>query len=155
MSKTNALRLLEQAGIAHRTMSYEYEETALGGRHAAQQLGIPPEQMFKTLVTRGGGGIFVFCIPVSEELDLRKAARAAGVKKLEMVHVRELLSLTGYVRGGCSPIGMKKKYPTYIDETAELCDEINVSAGVRGMQLTLSPQDLIAYTGAVVCDLTE
>ena len=117
---------------------------------------MPPEQVFKTLVARGEKrGILVFCIPVCCALDLKKAAKAAGDKKIEMVHMKELLPLTGYIRGGCSPIGMKKTYPTFIDETAQLYDEIAVSAGMRGQQLILSPDDLIDYTDMNVCDLTE
>ena len=117
---------------------------------------MPPEQVFKTLVTRGDKrGILVFCIPVCCTLDLKKAAKAAGDKKVEMVHQNELLPLTGYIRGGCSPVGMKKAYPTFLDETAELYDEIAVSAGARGQQLILSPADLIDYGQLQVCDLTE
>ena len=117
---------------------------------------MPPEQVFKTLVARGEKrGIVVFCVPVCCELDLKKAAKAAGDKKIEMVHMKELLPLTGYIRGGCSPIGMKKVYPTFIDETAQLYEEIAVSAGMRGQQLILHPDDLICYTDMTVCDLTE
>ena len=138
MTKTNAMRLLDAAGIAYRTAEYEYDESDLSGKHAAQQVGLPEEQVFKTLVTRGDKtGLLVFCIPVSDELDLRRAASVSGNKKLEMIHVKELLPLTGYIRGGCSPIGMKKKYPTYIDETSILFDEIAVSAGQRGLQIIL------------------
>ena len=157
MTKTNAMRLLEQAGISFTAQEYSYDENNLDGKLIPEKLGIPSEQIFKTLVTRGAGknSIYVFCIPVSEELDLRKAAKAAGEKKIEMTHVKELLQLTGYIRGGCSPIGMKKKYPTFIDETAELNDFICVSAGVRGCQLMLSPADLIRYTEAEIFDLTE
>lgn len=156
MTKTNATRLLEQAGIPCRTAEYSYDESDLSGLHAAQAVGMPPEQVFKTLVARGEKrGVLVFCIPVCCELDLKKAARAAGDKKVEMVPMKTLLSLTGYVRGGCSPIGMKKAYPTYIDETAGLFDELAVSAGARGQQLILAPQDLIDYADMTVCDLTE
>ena len=106
--------------------------------HAAEQTGMPPEQVFKTLVARGErSGLLVFCIPVCCELDLKKAAQAAREKKVELVHVRELLELTGYLRGGCSPVGMKKQFPTYIDETAVLYEEIAVSAGIRGCQMLL------------------
>lgn len=154
MTKTNAMRLLDAAKVPYRTAEYDYDESDLSGVHAAQSIGMPEEQVFKTLVTRGDKtGLIVFCIPVAEELDLRKAAAASGNKKVEMVHVKELLGLTGYIRGGCSPIGMKKKYPTYVDETVILHDEIAVSAGQRGVQLILSPADLIAYTDAVECDI--
>ena len=156
MIKTNAVRLVELAGIACRTAEYDYCEQDLSGLHAAQAIGMPPEQVFKTLVARGDKqGISVFCIPVCCELDLKKAAKASGDKKVDLVAVKELLPLTGYIRGGCSPIGMKKSYPTFIDETAQLYDEIAVSAGMRGQQLLLSPDDLIQYAGMTACDLTE
>ena len=151
MTKTNAMRLLDAAGIRYRTAEYDYDESDLSGLHAAEQIDLPAEQVFKTLVTRGDRtGINVFCIPVTDELDLRRAASLSGNKKLELIHVKELLPLTGYMRGGCSPRGMKKKYPTYIDETCILFDEIAVSAGMRGEQIILSPQDLMDYTGARV-----
>ena len=118
-------------------------------------IGEPPEQIFKTLVARGEKrGYLVFCIPVCCELDLKKAAKAAKDKKVELIHVKELLPLTGYIRGGCSPIGMKKCFPTYIDETAILYDEIGVSAGQRGAQVLLNPETLCEYVGAEFCDLT-
>ena len=156
MVKTNAVRLVRQAGIPCRTAEYDYDENDLSGLHAAEAIGMPPEQVFKTLVTRGEKrGILVFCIPVCCELDLKKAAKAAGDKKVEMMPQKDLLGLTGYIRGGCSPVGMKKAYPTFIDETAELFDEIAVSAGARGQQLLLPPQSLIDYVTMSVCDLTE
>ena len=156
MTITNAMRLLKQAGIEYGTSEYEVDESDLSGVHAARMLGIDPDCMFKTLVTRGEKkGIYVFCIPVAEELDLKKCAAAVGEKKVEMIHVKELLGLTGYIRGGCSPIGMKKKYPTYIDEIATLFDRIYVSAGMRGQQVILSPEDLRAYTDAAFVDLTK
>lgn len=155
MTKTNAMRLLDAAGITFETTEYEYDESDLSGVHAAKAIGMPPEQVFKTLVTRGDKtGVAVFCIPVCCELDLRKAAIVSGNKKLEMTHVKELLDLTGYLRGGCSPIGMKKQYPTYIDETAELFDTIAVSAGLRGQQIIIKPNDLIAYINAKQADVT-
>ena len=154
-TKTNAVRLVTQAGVSCRESFYEYNENDLSGMHAAAAIGIPPEQVFKTLVTRGTKtGISVFCIPVCMELDLKKAAKAASDKAIEMVAVKELLSLTGYIRGGCSPIGMKKKYPTYFDETCMLWDEIAVSAGERGHQMILAPKDLISLTNALICDIT-
>ena len=155
MTKTNVMRLLEQADIPFRTAEYEYDESDLSGNHAADVIGMPREQVFKTLVTRAGkGGIYVFCIPVCDELDLKKAAKACGEKSIEMLHVKELLSVTGYIRGGCSPIGMKKKFPTYIDETAILFDEIAVSAGMRGEQVILAPDALAKYIGAELFELT-
>jgi Cys-tRNA(Pro)/Cys-tRNA(Cys) deacylase len=153
-TKTNAVRLVEQAGIACRECFYEYDEKDLNGNHAAAAIGMPGEQVFKTLVARGEKtGIHVFCIPVCCELDLKKAARAAGDKNMEMVPVKELLTLTGYIRGGCSPVGMKKKYPTYCDETAELWDEIAVSAGARGHQMILPPLALAGLVGAKLVDI--
>ena len=135
-SKTNAVRLVQQAGFSCREAFYEYDENDLNGNHAAKAIGFPPEQVFKTLVARGERtGINVFCIPVCCELNLKKAAAAAKDKNMELIPVKELLSVTGYIRGGCSPIGMKKKYPTYIDEVCILCDEIAVSAGERGHQM--------------------
>ena len=155
MTKTNAMRMLEAAGIAYRTAEYDFDEDHLSGVHAAEEIGMPAEQVFKTLVTRGDrSGVLVFCVPVAEELDLRKAAAASGNKKIEMIHVKELTGLTGYVRGGCSPVGMKKKYPTIMDETAQLFEEISVSAGVRGLQVILSPFDLAGYTDAEMADVT-
>ena len=151
MTKTNVMRLLDAAGVHYRTAEYEYDESDLSGRHAAEQLDLPAEQVFKTLVARGDKtGLVVFCIPVLDELDLRRAAAVSGNKKVELIHLKELLPLTGYLRGGCSPIGMKKKFPTYIDETCILFDEIAVSAGARGKQIILSPDDLISYTAATV-----
>ena len=154
-TKTNAVRLVEQAGIACRECFYEYDEKDLNGNHAAAAIGMPGEQVFKTLVARGEKtGINVFCIPVCCELDLKKAARAAGDKNMEMVPVKELLTLTGYIRGGCSPVAMKKKYPTFFDETAELWDEIAVSAGARGHQMILPPLALAGLVGAKLVDIT-
>ena len=153
-AKTNAIRLVEQAGIACREAFYDYDEKDLSGIHAATAVGLPPEQVFKTLVARGDrSGIQVFCIPVCFELDLKKAAKITGDKKIEMVHVKELLNLTGYIRGGCSPVGMKKKYPTYIDETCILFDEISVSAGERGHQMILNPIKLADFIGAELVDI--
>ena len=154
-AKTNAVRLVEQAGIPCREAFYEFDEKDLSGIHAAQAVGMPEEQVFKTLVARGERtGISVFCIPVCYELDLKKAAKSVGDKKLELVAVKELLGLTGYIRGGCSPVGMKKKYPTYFDETCILWDEIAVSAGERGHQMILPPEALAELINAKIVDLT-
>lgn len=154
-SKTNAVRLVEQAGISCKEQFYQYQENDLSGMHAAQALGMPPEQVFKTLVARGPKtGIHVYCIPVCCELDLKKAAKAAGDKSMELVAVKELLPLTGYIRGGCSPVGMKKQYPTFLDETCILYDEIAVSAGERGHQMLLAPDDLAKITNAIYADIT-
>lgn len=154
-TKTNAIRLVEQAKIPCREAFYAYDESDLSDHHAANAVGMPEEQVFKTLVTRGERtGIHVFCIPVCCELDLKKAAKAAGDKSIAMVTVKELLPLTGYIRGGCSPVGMKKKYPTHMDETCILYDEIAVSAGARGHQMILDPLMLAALIGAELADLT-
>ena len=155
MTKTNAMRLLDKANISYEVQCYEYDEADLSGVHAAQCLGMPPEQIFKTLVTRGEKrGVQVFCIPVNANLDLKKAARVSGDKKIEMIAVKELLALTGYIRGGCSPVGMKKLYPTYLDETALCFDRIGVSAGARGQQIMVNPEDLIQFVPMQTADLT-
>ena len=149
------MRLLDAAKIRYRTAEYEWDESDLSGTHAAEAIGMPSDQIFKTLVARGEKrGFLVFCIPVCCELDLKKAAKAASDKKVELIHVKELLPTTGYIRGGCSPIGMKKVFPTYLDETAILHDEIGVSAGCRGCQVLLAPDDLISYVNSEVTDLT-
>ena len=154
-SKTNAVRLVSQAKIPCREAFYEYDVDDLSGIHAAEALGFPPEQVFKTLVARGSRtGINVFCIPVCSELDLKKAAKVAGDKDMAMVPVKDLLGLTGYIRGGCSPVGMKKRYPTFFDETCEIFDEIAVSAGERGHQMIVPPSELIALIGAAISDIT-
>lgn len=153
-SKTNAVRLILQAGIPCREYFYEYDENDLNGNHAAQAIGMPPEQVFKTLVARGlKTGINIFCIPVCCELDLKKAARAAGDKNMELVAVKELLSLTGYIRGGCSPVGMKKLFPTVFHETVVLFDTICVSAGKIGAQVEVDPQALMELLGAEAADV--
>ena len=155
-TKTNAVRLVQQAGILCREGFYEFDESDLSGTHAAAAMGMPPEQVFKTLVARGEKtGINVFCIPVCCELNLKKAARAAGDKNMELVAVKELLGLTGYIRGGCSPVGMKKKYPTFFDETCVLWEEIAVSAGARGHQMIVPPEALAELVSAKLVDLTE
>ena len=154
-TKTNAVRLVQQSKIPCRESFYEYDEKDLNGNHAAAAIGMPPEQVFKTLVARGEKtGINVFCIPVCCELDLKKAAKTAGDKNMEMVAVKDLLALTGYIRGGCSPVGMKKKYPTFMDETCVLWEEIAVSAGARGHQMILPPEDLANLVDAKLADIT-
>lgn len=148
------MRLLDAAKIPYKTAEYEVDENDLSGIHVAEQLGQPAEQVFKTLVLKGERtGFFVCCIPVDKELDLKKAAKAAGDKKAEMLPLKSLLPTTGYIRGGCSPVGMKKKFPTFIDETAELFDEIAVSAGVRGAQIIINGTALAEYLGAKFADL--
>lgn len=156
MQKTNAMRQLERAQISYELQTYPYDESDLSGIHVAAALHLPPEQVFKTLVTQGERqGIQVFCIPVCASLDLKKAAHCSGDKKITMLPCKDLLAVTGYMRGGCSPIGMKKHYPTFIDQTALAFTRIGVSAGKRGMQLFLAPEDLIACTAMHTADLIE
>lgn len=153
-TKTNAVRLIQQAAIPCREEFYEFDENDLNGLHAAHAIGKPAEEVFKTLVARGERtGINVFCIPVCCELNLKKAAKAAGDKNMELVAVKELLVLTGYIRGGCSPVGMKKKYPTYFDEVCLLFDEIAVSAGERGHQMIVPAEALVDLVDGKLCDI--
>ncbi len=155
--RTNVLRMLEEQGIPCTVHTYPHQEgVPVDGATVARSLGEDPECVFKTLVARGASGaVLVFVIPVEYSLDLKKAARAAGEKSVELVHVKEILGLTGYVRGGCSPVGMKKQYPTVIHETAEILDTMMVSAGRIGLQVELAPGDLIRITGASTADLTR
>ena len=149
LQKTNAARLLDAAGIPYTLIPYEVDEEHLDAGHVAASLGEDIDRVFKTLVLRGDrNGFFVCVIPGSLEVDLKVAARISGNKSCEMIHVKELLPTTGYIRGGCSPIGMKKPFPTFLHESAFLYDTIYVSAGVRGLQLCLSPQDLLRLVGA-------
>lgn len=149
--KTNAARLLDAAGIDYGLVPYEVDENDLAATHVAEQLGEDIEQVFKTLVLRGDrNGFFVCVMPGDMEVDLKVAAKLSGNKSCEMLHVKELLPTTGYIRGGCSPIGMKKPFPTFIYESALLYDHIYVSAGVRGLQIRIAPQDLIAFVGAQI-----
>lgn len=155
MTKTNVMRMLDAEKITYSTAEYEYSEDDLSGVHAAEAINMPAEQVFKTLVTKGDKtGPIVFVIPVAEELDLKKAARVSHNKSIEMLHVKDLLGLTGYIRGGCSPIGMKKKFTTYIDETAVLFDNISISAGMRGVQVIINPEALVEFIDAKQADLT-
>lgn len=149
MNKTNALRILETHNISYKAVEYEVDEKDLSGTYVAFKIGADEELVYKTLVARNEKNeIYVFCVPVNQELNLKKAAAAAGCKKIEMIKLTELQPLTGYVRGGCSPIGMKKDYPVIIEETAQLNEFIYVSAGIRGMQIQISPPDLVKITGA-------
>ncbi len=154
LKTTNAMRLAQAAGVPLETASYDVSDENYDGNLVAEKIGMKPETVFKTLVLKGDKtGYLVCCLPVCEELDLKKVARASRNKSVEMIAVKELLPLTGYVRGGCSPIGMKKAFPTYIDETAQLFDRIAVSAGMRGEQMILSPGDLLGLAGAEYADL--
>lgn len=155
MKKTNAIRLLEQAGIDYEARMYPVDESDLSGTHAAPVLGLPAGQVFKTLVLRGAKtGYFVCCIPVDQEVDLKKAAKAVGDKKAEMLPMKDLLPVTGYLRGGCSPVGMKKKFPTFFDASAQKWERISVSAGTRGEMVLVEPEQLRELTSAVYTELT-
>lgn len=154
IAKTNAARLLDQMGIGYELIAYEVDEADLSATHIAAQLKEPIEQVYKTLVMEGDRtGHFVCVVPGGEEVDLKRAAKVSGNKKCDLIAMKQLLPLTGYVRGGCSPIGMKKAFPTYIEEISQLYDYIYVSAGVRGLQFKIAPQDLIAACHATLCDL--
>ena len=154
IAKTNAARLLDAARVKYTLVPYEVDESNLAADHVAEQLGEPIEQVFKTLVLRGDRtGIFVCVVPGDCEVNLKVAARVSGNKSAEMIHVKELLATTGYIRGGCSPIGMRKPFPTYIHSTCTNYDRIYVSAGIRGLQICISPDDLLRVTGATLTEL--
>ncbi len=156
MVKTNVTRLLAASGVRHSVLEYAVDESDLSGEHTAALLGLPRERVFKTLALVGERtGVFICCIPCHEEIDLRKAAKAAGDKKCEMLPMKDLLPATGYIRGGVSPIGMKRKYPLFVDETATLQEAVAISAGQRGAMALLAPDALLAYTGAALADLTK
>lgn len=155
MVKTNAMRLLDKAKIKYDTIEYEIDENDLSGVTIAKKANLDDKMVFKTLVAKGDKtGYLVLCIPVAKEVDLKKAAKISGNKKIEMVHVKDLLGLTGYIRGGCSPVGMKKKFDTYFDETCKNFEKITVSAGVRGCQLLLNTGDITKFTNAKINSLT-
>lgn len=154
MQKTNVMRMLDKAKITYTTVTYEVDESDLSGTHIAECTGMNPETVFKTLVAKGDkNGFCVFCIPCAEEVDLKKAAKITGNKKVEFLHLKDLLPTTGYIRGGCSPIGMKKKLPTYIHESAKNFDTISVSGGMRGLQVILAPLELAKFTDADFANL--
>ncbi len=153
--KTNVMRLLDQAGVAYVPHSYPHEDGAVDGVTVARMTGQDPDRVFKTLVTKGASGnYYVFPIPVGAALDLKKAAKAAGEKSVAMLPQRELLPLTGYVHGGCSPVGMKKRFPTIFDETCLLFDTILVSAGKIGYQVEVDPEALMELVGGTAADVT-
>lgn len=156
ISKTNAARILDQKKVQYELVPYTVDENNLAATHVADELGEDIEQVFKTLVLRGDrNGLLVCVIPGDKEVDLKKAAKLSGNKKVEMIAMKELLPLTGYIRGGCCPIGMKKPFPTWIHSTCLKFPFIYISAGIRGLQLKLAPQDLIGVTGAVAADLVS
>ena len=145
------MRMLDRAKIEYEAIFYEVDESDLSGTHVADSVGLPYSQVFKTLVAKGDkNGLCVFCIPVDKEIDLKLAAVASGNKKVEMIAVKDLLNLTGYIRGGCSPVGMKKQFPTYFDEAITLHEKITISAGIRGCQLLLKSDKLIEFTKAEI-----
>ncbi|MBS7328042.1 MAG: Cys-tRNA(Pro) deacylase [Oxalobacter sp.] len=155
ISKTNAARMLDKAKIAYRLIPYHVDEEDLSATHVAESLGQDIEQVFKTLVLHGDRtGHLVCVVPGNHEIDLKKAAKVSGNKRCEMIAVKELFPLTGYIRGGCSPLGMKKKFPTYIHTTLENFEKIYVSAGLRGLQIEIAPKDLVEASNAVLADLT-
>ena len=153
-AKTNVARLLDSAGIEYELITYEVDENNLAADHVAEELGEDINSVFKTLVLRASDNDHLVCVvPGNREVDLKKAAKAAGKKKVEMIHMKELQPLTGYIRGGCSPIGMKKPFPTYFHETLNEFDHIFVSAGVRGLQLKIVPGELVKYVKGTVADI--
>ncbi len=154
VKKTNAVRIMEASKVPFELLEYEIDEEALSAEDAAAKTNVPEEQTFKTLCARGDKqGVMMVCVPAGRELDFKKLASASGSKSAELVHLKEVNGLTGYIRGGCSPIGTKKKYPVYIDETAILFDYITVNAGQRGLLFKLAPDDLIKVTEAQAADL--
>ncbi len=154
-TKTNVMRILDKAKINYNHYEYPHGKEAVDGLSVAKLLGQNPNQVFKTLVTHGGGGYYVFVIPVAEELDLKKAARAVGEKSVEMIHVKDINKVTGYIRGGCSPIGMKKQYKTVIHTSANDIKTMIVSAGKIGYQIELPPKELISLIGADTADIVK
>lgn len=155
MHKTNVMRMLDKAKITYTVKEYEVDESDLSGIHVAESVGMDTDMVFKTLVAKGDKtGFCVFCIPCAEELDLKKAAKVSGNKRVELLPLKDLLPTTGYIRGGCSPIGMKKQFPTFINETAMLFYEIAISGGMRGVQVILSPDTLNDFIGSSYADLT-
>lgn len=156
IEKTNAARLLDKAGIGYKLIPYEFDENDLAAQHVAESLGQDIERVFKTLVLHGDRTGHIVCVvPGNAEVDLKALAKASGNKKVEMIAMKDLLSVTGYIRGGCSPVGMKKRFPTFFHSTAPSFDTIYVSAGVRGLQFEINPADLISFVGGSVADVVS
>lgn len=156
IDKTNVARLLDKAGIKYNLIPYEFDENDLAAQHVADSLGQDIAKVFKTLVLRGDKSGHIVCvIPGDKEVDLKALAKVSGNKKVEMIAMKDLLTVTGYIRGGCSPIGMKKRFPTYFHTSANEHEIIYVSAGVRGLQIEINPKDLISYVDAVVADVAS
>lgn len=153
--KTNVMRILDKAKITYKAHTYDHSDGAIDGAAVEEKMGQNPEQVFKTLVTKGAGrDYYVFVVPVLKELDLKKAAKSVGEKHVEMIHVKDINKVTGYIRGGCSPIGMKKQFVTVFDKSAENIETIIVSAGKIGYQIELAPKDLIEIVGAKTAEIT-
>jgi Cys-tRNA(Pro)/Cys-tRNA(Cys) deacylase len=156
MTKTNAVRALDRAGIAYELREYDIDESDLSAERAAAKLGMAPETVFKTLITRGDrGGPLLACIPAGTELDLRALGEASGNKRVEMVPLKDVLDLTGYMRGAVTPLAIKRAYPIFFDETVELWPTVGISGGMRGLEILLAPADLIRVTGATLADLAR
>ena len=156
MEKTNVMRILESAKIDFTALEYEVNEDDLSGTSTARKLGLPEEEVFKTLVLKGDkNGLFICCIPSNYEIDLKKAAKVSGNKSCEMLHVKDLLKNVGYVRGACSPVGMKKDFPAFFDENALLFEKICISAGTKGIMLRVSPEEIIAFRNAQTAELIK
>lgn len=156
IKKTNAMRMLDKDKIEYSVLEYEYDENDLDGHHVADFLNLPYEEVFKTLVAKGDSGeYYVFCLSVDDEVNLKKAAALAKEKRVEMIPVKDLLNVTGYIRGGCSPIGMKKKFKTFIDEMIELIDDVSVSGGQRGIQIRMKASTLVEYVDATVGSIAQ
>ena len=154
IEKTNVARLLDKAGIKYNLIPYEFDENDLAAQHVADSLGQPIERVFKTLVLHGDKTKHIVCVvPGNTEVNLKALAKVSGNKKVEMIAMKDLLGVTGYIRGGCSPIGMKKKFPTYFHSTATTFETIYVSAGVRGLQVEIAPGDLIEFVGGVLAEV--
>lgn len=154
IEKTNAARLLDKAGVAYKLIPYEFDENDLAAQHVADSLGQDIAMVFKTLVLQGDKSGYIVCVvPGDMEVNLKALAKASGNKKVEMIAMKDLLAVTGYIRGGCSPVGMKKRFPTYFHSTALNFDHIYVSAGVRGLQIEISPAALIDFVGASVAEV--
>lgn len=153
LKKTNAMRILDSLNLEYEILSYDFDEEHLDGVHASQSIGLPASSVYKTLVTTGENGIVVGLIPVDKTLDLKALARESGSKKLEMIHVKDIVKLTGYQRGGCSPLGMKKQYPTFIDQSVLTQKQISVSGGVRGKQIYTTPEVLIKAADMKLADI--
>lgn len=156
MKKTTVMRILETAKIEYIAGEYEYDDNDISGLNVAKSLGFNPDMVFKTLVADGDKtGVIVLSVPVNKELDLKKVARESNNKKVTMIHVKDLLKIAGYIRGACSPIGMKKKFPTFVDKSIENVEKVSISAGQKGLQVILKTKDYTDFVNAKICDICE